>query len=276
MDVPVYGLGLPVESSAEILALLPPNVRRSLNAPVRDALAEALTEILLEYQRRSTQGAGLGDVLRAEGIALEGIGADHQVFKQPGESDPAYRIRILSLADLVTPTTILGAINTILAVFTTKRAKYFESELDCWFVTDGTASFESFVFNEEAQASPYYPDRLYTDDAVENGGDSLEDREVLGAWAFADGLGRYFVLRVPVFEAFDNDGTYVFSDVAVDDGMFVADGSDTSGAESDGTVTSFVFAEQTTSDEVYDAIVSTVELLRGQGVRWQAYVDPLL
>ena len=53
-------------------------------------------------------------------------------------------------------------------------------------------------------------------------------------------------------------------------------GSDTSGAESDGSVIAFIFTDQVQSDEVYAAIVSTVDAIRGQGMRWMAYVDPLL
>lgn len=276
MDTPVDGLPLPVASSTDVLAILPVEIRRPTIAPVRDALAAALTEILLEYQRRATQSAGLSDILRASGRHLEGLAADHGVFKQPGESTDALRLRTLTVAALATPERILSAVNTILAPFTSITAKYFESEVDCWFVDDGTSTWSSHVFNGVSEASPHYADRLYPDDEVENGGDVVEEREVLGAWAFADGLGRYFVLRLPPIQAFDDDGTYAFSDVAADDGMFVADGSDTSGAESDGSVTAFIFEDQTLSDEVYAAIVSTVELLRGQSMRWQAYVDPLL
>ena len=122
MDTPVDGLSLPVTTSADVLALLPPEVRRSTSALVRDALAAALAEIFLEYQRRATRSAGLGDILRSEGIVLEGLAADHEVYKQPGETDDALRLRVLTLTDLVTPEVILTAVNTILAPFTTKTS----------------------------------------------------------------------------------------------------------------------------------------------------------
>lgn len=275
--IPLSGGPVPVQSSADVLALLPVDVRRSVSAPVRDALVAALTAILQEYQRRSSQGAGCADILRAEGDELAALASDHQGFKQPGESDESLRARVLGIADLVTPETILAAVNAILAPFTTIEAKYFESEVDQWFVHDGTVTaWDSFVYDDEDAASPRYPDRLYVDDEDENGGDSIEARQVLGAWAFTDGLGRYFVLRIPPLEAVDDSGTYAFSSDTVDDGMFVADGSDTGGSESSGAVTSFVFTDQVQSDELYAAIVSTVDLLRGQGIRWQAYVDPYL
>lgn len=278
-SVPLAGGELPVRSPGDVLALLPPEVRNSVSAPVRDALAEALTAILQEYQRRSSRGAALGDILRAKGKALDGLAADRQVYRQPGETDEALRMRVLALADMVTPAAIVAAVNFILAPFTTLRCKYFESELDQWFVNDGSiATFDSFVHvaDNVAQSSPRYPDRMYADEATENDGDVVEAREVLGAWSFADDIGRYFVLRLPQLEAVDDLGSYAFDDTVTDDGMFVADGSDTSGAESDGSVTSFLYTDQVQSDELYAAIVSTVEILKGQGFRWQAYVDPLL
>lgn len=221
----------------------------------------------------------MSDVLRASGSALDGLGIDHEIFRQPGELDEDYRARILGLADVVTPDVIVAAVNEILAPFTSARARYFESEVDQWFVHDGSVvAWDSFVNVDDntAQASPHYPDRLYPDDAVENDGDAIDNREVLGAWAFDDTIGRYFVLRIPQLEAVDDLGSYSFDDTVTDDGMFVANGTDEAGSESDGSVTSFLYTDQVQSDELYAAIVRTVEILKGQGIRWQAYVDALL
>jgi len=276
---PLDGGTLPVASSTDVLAVFPAEVRKSATAPVRDALTAAFTEIQRTYQRRARRAAALSDVLRSTGTHLDGLMADHDVHRQPGESDEALRLRGLGIPDMVTPDALLAAVNSILGPYTAKVAKYFESEADQLFVTDGSATFDSFVYDDTAAASPHYPDRLYVDDSVENEGDIIAGREVLGAWVFADEMGRYFVLRIPPLEAVDDDGSYVV-DAAVTDAedamMFIADGSDTSGAESDGSVTSFVFTDQVLSDELYAAIVSAVELLKGQGIRWQAYVDPLL
>src|SRR5262245_60492117 len=119
LDQPAIDGGeLPVRSPDDVIALLPADVRRSTSAPVRDAMAAALTEILQEYQRRSSQGAALGDILRSTGSALEGLAADHEVYKQPGESEENLRARILGLDKLVTPEAILGAVNKILEPFT--------------------------------------------------------------------------------------------------------------------------------------------------------------
>ena len=84
-------------------------------------------------------------------------------------------------ADLVTPTAILAAANTILALYTAVRAQYAESVLDRWFVHDGTAGWHSFV-----GAQPQYLARLYPADAAANGGFVRPSSEIGGAWAFAD------------------------------------------------------------------------------------------
>lgn len=276
---PLGGGVLPVASEADVLAVFPTEVRRVATAPVRDALVAGLTAILQEYQRRSSQGAALSDLLRSVGTHLWALCAEHGVFKQPGETDEALRARVLGIPELVSPAAILAAVNAILAPWTNIQAKYFESELDQWFVDDGSSSWASFVFDGVDNATPYYADRLYVDDEVENGGDVIEAREVLGAWVFADTFGRYFVLRIPPLESVDDEGSYALDalDPSAEDAMmFIADGSDTSGAESDGSDTSFVFNDQAFSDDLYAAIVSSVELLKGQGIRWQAIVDPLL
>lgn len=273
-STPLDGGALPVRVDADVLAIFPLEVRRSATAPVRDGLVAALKEILKEYQRRSRRSAALSDILRSTGSHLDGLASDHGVFRQPGETNEALRMRVLGIPDLVSPSAILAAVNAILVSHTSRRAKYFESELDQWFVEDGTATWQSFVYNGLTGATPYYPDRLFADDAIENGGYAIPGREVLGAWAVGDALGRHFILRIPPLESVDNDGAYAVDALA--DGMFVADGTDTSGAESDGTVTSFIFTDQSLSDELYAAIVSVVEMLKGQGIRWTAIVDPLL
>lgn len=272
---PIDGGTLPVQSTADVLAVFPTEVRRATTAPVRDALVAALTEILCEYQRRARQCAAMSDILRARRDALTGIGDDHDLAKQEGEDDTSYRARLLGVPELVTPAAIMAAVNAILAPHTTLTAKYFEASVDRLFLsgTNGVA-WHSFLFETGTGASPQYPDRLYPDDAAANGGDAIADREVLGGWCFNDQLGRYFVLRLPQLESLDGDGAYAID--AADDGMWIADGSDTAGAESDGSDTSFIFTDIALSTDIYGAIVDTVELLKGQGMRWAAYVDPLL
>lgn len=270
---PLDGGTLPVRDDVDALAVLPPEVRRSTEAPIRDALIAAFAEIQREYQRRARRAAACSDLLRAQGYYEDGLASDHEAFRQGGEDDEILRARIFGVQQLVTPNVILAAVNAILATITAKTARYFESELDQLFVEDGTATWACFVYDGTVGATPHYPDRLYSDDAIENGGDVIASREVLGAWASWDNQGRFFILRLPQIDVVDIAGSYILD---TDDGAFFADGSDTAGAESDGSVTTFIYFSQTTVDDAYAAIVSTVELLKGQSMRWQAYVDPLL
>lgn len=274
---PLDGGELVVRSDADVLAVLPTEVQRASSAPIRDALVAGLRALMQYYQRRARRGAAQSDVLRATSYYLEGLGEDRGVYLQPGESQEAFRARVLGIPALVSPTAIVEAVNAILAEFTTATCRYFEQITDAFYTGDGTTDWASFVFVDDAVTggSPHYSDRLYPDDVAENGV-QIASREVIGAWAFAEEIGRYFVLRLPPIEHIDDDGTYAFDETATDEGAFASDGSDTSGAESDGSVIAFIFTDQVQSDEVYAAIVSTVDAIRGQGMRWMAYVDPLL
>jgi len=150
--------------------------------------------------------------------------------------------------------------------------------LDGWFVSDGTATWDSFVFNAVSTASPHYPDRLYPDDQAENAGAAISNRRPPSTWV-GDGIGRWFIVRIPPLEPVDEDGSYALDPQAPltnGDGMFVANGADVAGSESDGSVTSFISTDNVLSGQLYDAIVSAAESAKGQGMRCEIVVDPLL
>jgi len=254
-------------SQSDVLAVLPAFVRRSDSAPVRDALAAALVEIIRRYRQLSAYAAAQCDITRATGIYLQSLCAEHGVFKQDGESDDALRARALTTPDLVTPTAILAAANTILALYTAGRAQYAETLLDRWFVHDGTAGWHSFV-----GAQPQYRARLYPADAALNGGFVRPSSEIGGAWAFADNTGRFFILRVPVLTGLGSAHAFVAGDLAAppDARVFVGDGSSKASAGM------FVYQSPSTALAVYQAIVNTVSRIKGHGVRWLLFADPKL
>jgi hypothetical protein len=262
----------PVRRS-DVLAVLPAFVRRSDSAPVRDALAAALVEILSRYRQLSAYAAAQCDITRATGIYLQSLCAEHGVFKQDGESDDALRVRALTAPNLVTPTAILAAANAILALYTSARAQYAESALDRWFVQDGSAGWHSFV-----GAQPQYLARLYPADAAANGGFVRPSSEIGGAWAFADQLGRFFILRVPVLTGLGSAHAFLAADITapVDARSFVADGSNAGGSEASGQVAMFVYADPSTALAAYQAIVNAVTRIKGQSVRWAMVADPRL
>jgi hypothetical protein len=291
---------LPVESSDEVLALLPAFVRATDSAPVRDGIAAGLAAILKRHQLLAAYSAAQSDLLRATGLYLEGLCDDLGVIRHDGEEQEALRGRALTTPDLVTPEAILAAANALLAPWTRGHAQYIESGLDRLFISDGTADWHSFV-----GASPSYPDRLYPDDAVRNGGDVRAQSDPGGAWIFSDNIGRFFVLRVPLVAAVDVPLAYAGSKLAASDadvperggaepaaypplaagdlppasggrGLFIADGSDASAAESDGSVATFLFAALSDPLSIYQAVATAVERIKGHSIRWALVSDPRL
>lgn len=259
--------------ASDVLAVLPAFVRRSDSAPVRDALAAALVEILRRYRQLSAYAAAQCDITRATGIYLQSLCAEHGVFKQDGETDDALRARALTVPSLVTPAAILAAANTILALYTSGRAQYAESVLDRWFVQDGTAPWHSFV-GVQAQ----YLSRLYPADAAANGGFVRPGSEIGGAWAFSGQLGRFFILRVPVLTGLGSAHAFLAADAGApaDARSFVADGANAGGSEASGQLGMFVYQSPGTALATYQAIVNAVSRIKGHSIRWAMIADPKL
>jgi len=284
---------LPTRDARDVVAVLPTDARASDNAPVRDALAAGLAATIRRHQIISAYAAAQSDLLRATGLYLEGICEDHGVFRQRGEAQEALRERALATPELVTPEAILAVANAILAPWTRAAAQYIESAIDRLFISDGTASWHSFI-----GASPSYPDRLYADDAVVNAGDVRAQSDPGGAWVFGDTMGRYFVLRVPVVAPVDvalaYDGTRIAqSDPNVPElggaepagypplgvgelppasggrGLFIGDGTS---AEN----TTFVFPPLSDPLSVYQALATMIERVKGHSIRCALVVDERL
>ncbi len=258
---------LPVASSADVLAVFPAFIRKSDSAPVRDAIVALLTAIFEEMQTRSEYAALQSDILYSSGIYLAGQGADRGFAKQANESDAQFRARVLAIPSLVTPTAIMAAINSIIAPYTDSTARYMEASVDRWFVSDGTPTWHSFI-----GTPPSYLDRLYEDDAASNAGVFIPGREVSGAWAFSDTIGRYFVIRIPPISGSDDQHAFILTGA----GSFINDGTNVSGTEASGSVATFAFADRQTAIDVYTTIVSMVNRIKASSIRWMLYVDPSL
>ena len=273
VPLPVLPSGgdLPVRTTADVLAAYPDHVRREVNAPVRDALIEAKTEMFLGYQEHVDYAAAQSDPTRATGLYLEEFTNEVGIFKQDGEKDESLRERYFAVPELVTPEAIKGAVDSILAPFTTKTCFLCESVLDRWFVSDGASSWHSFVGDGTSDMTPDYPDRRYATRAGSSPG---------GALAFSDGEGRFFILRIPNISATADaaavaaDGAAVLNGEGVDVSatrLYADDGTD-----ADGSSAMFVFAGLGSADSVYQAIVNTVETIRGHGIRVRLLVDSKL
>jgi hypothetical protein len=235
---------------------------RQGTAPVRDAVVSAITEVLRAYQDSAAYSISQIDPLQSNDIYLEGLGQDHGIVKVPGESDGAYAARLFAAPALVSTKAIYDAVMAIVAPHSAEPVYIVEPEMDCGFVTDGTATYDGpFV----GAATPRYPDRLYPDDAAENDGfvNTMGDP---GGWRVYNYLGgRSLHVILPSLSAVDNDFSFV-SDADGDE-MFISDNSDASGSELDGSVISFAFVDSVTSDELYNSIAAVVDRNRAQGFR---------
>ncbi|WP_438029032.1 hypothetical protein [Sorangium sp. So ce233] len=232
---------------------------------MRDALVEAETAMFLAYQERADYAAAQSDPMRATGVYLAGHASDRGIYQQEGEGDEELRDRVFTVPDVVSPHAILGATNAILAPYTDKEAKLFESVTDRLFLGDGTTEWHSFLTDGTADLDPQYQDRRY--ELRDGAGPG-------GAWVFDDADGRYFVLRVPDISGITDALGYAYSgaqDPDDDAGLFMGDGSDV-----DGSSAGFLYQGSSDALSIYQAIANTVERIRGHGVRWLLIVDPKL
>lgn len=265
---------LPVYDSGDVSELVPAPYRKDEGeAPILGALIEALTEIAIAWEDAGSASVAQSSIATASGVFLDGLAEDCELHRAQDEEQEAFRERTLEVPDTIDRRAILEAANAILAPLTTVQAHIFDSILDRWFVTDGTASFHSFI-----GANPQYFDRLYPQDAATNGA-SRPLSEPGGAYAFADRIGRQFVLRVPNVASVETVHAYCFDEslsgpgfeavpYPVEHRLFVGDGTQSAAA--------MFVSRGSTALSIYQAIVDNVNALCGHGVRWALVVDSKL
>jgi len=274
------GGDLPVRSTEDVKTLLPKGIQQAENAPVRDALVEALTKIAFSWQEAASAAAAQADIGRATDQFLVGAAEDRSSAKQLSESDAAFRARALAVPATVSRKAIVDAVNAILAPFTAIQCRVFDSILDRMYVFNGSGPNTSHCYVSAPSASgnifsgPNYPDRLYPEYAAQNGGAFLPNSSPGGAWAFGDCVGRYFVVRVP-------DLAPVFASHAFTTGQTLPSPGTHhlyvfTGAATNNDFRAYVSGNSLTAIAVYQAIVNSVNNLIGQSMRWQLFVDPNL
>jgi hypothetical protein len=253
---------LPVTSDDDVRAVLPSFLRPQDPAPVRDAILAALTQILLTYQARAGYGAAQSDILRAVGRGLRQACAERGVFQQPNESDDALRARALTVPSLVTPAAILAAASTIVAPYSSVLPQYSEAAQDRWFVGGGGARpWRSFLFRHgTTPRSPFYPERLYPEDAAANGGYVRPQSSPGAARVYSDAVGRYFLLRAPDLSPLDS---------SLGPRRFVGRGTSPTNAM-------FVKRVGASALSVYEQIGNAVDRIKGASIRWMLLIDPKL
>lgn len=267
---------LPVRSSADVLAVLPAKYRRPDDAPVRDAIVAALTAICLEWQRRAAHAAGQSDVSHATDRYLQGLGEDRTLAQAETEPQEAYRARLLGAPDLVTRSAILAICNAALALYTSIKARVFESVLDRMYIDDGSGSaIHGFV-----QADPSYLDRMYPDDSVANGGAVRAQSCPFGSWVFPESIGRQLVVELPDVSPIADARAYVFDATPIategDIRAWVSDGSNPSGSEADGSVITFVGSDLQTAIDLYQSVADSINTAAGSGIRFTLLVEPAM
>lgn len=246
----------PVSDDSDVIAEFSSPHRNPEVAPVRDAIAGGWTSGFAAYQDISHYAADQSDPMRATGDYLKSFAEEHSIVPRPGESDESIRDRLYVAPEIVAPEIIVEGINKILAPYTTKTCFLSELELDGMFAHDGTGTWDCFV-----GCDPDYADRYYAD----------VPSSLPGAAIPSNGYPRNFFIRIPALE--DNDNTVSFVLDSDPDGIFIGDGTDTSGAETDGSVALSVFADPQFADDLYAQIIGFVETIKGQGISWTLVVD---
>lgn len=267
----------PINTPEDVLAHLPAALTDPAIDPVRDRLAAALAAMLIEWEYRSDYGAALSDLGRSVKQYLAALANDHGVSRVLGEDDDALRTRAFH-QDCVTEASIIAGVNAILSLITTTECQLNDGVLDRWFINDGTdGNGNPAIWHSFIGSGPNYPDRLFADDAVNNGGYYRPNSEVGGARLYGDSLGRFLLLRVPDFGYQSKDAPFVYQNASLHNdlasvnelaglGFFVGDGSDPE-------IASYINATDTDPFVIYRAIASFMDAVVGESIRWEMISD---
>jgi hypothetical protein len=254
---------------------MPDWMLQSLSQPVTDGLVEALYWLILYWQHDAGYAASQADLLRATEEYLDGLGQDRGKERGEGETDLEYRARIIDIPDLVTGVAIRIVVNGILSAFTASECQVFEPALDRWFVAPSSAgaTWRSFL-----ERNPEYPDRLYEQDAAENGA-SIANNEPKRARVFSDRIGRQFMVIVPDLTGLHDSPASLYSSAFQGTGAQDARYGDIAahlGAGTSSSVAAFLIGSTTTATTVYQSIVNAVNQIKGHSMRWILMTDPSL
>lgn len=245
--LPLSESELVVKTAADVLAEFSVPQKNPDVAVVRDAIAAAFAEGYKEYQIQTSRAALQSDPLFATGDYLKEYADEHEVVPAVGESEESLRTRIFASPSIVTPAAIEAAINEVIFP---RTCFISELDLDGWFIhSTAPCIWESYV-----GANPDYPDRCY--DLVPSGQP--------GGAVPTNNIPRSFMVRIPALSAQDEDFSFI------GDSFFV------SGDMTDPSTDRFIFSNQQTSKDLYDAVVARVESIKGQGITWSLVIDPSL
>jgi hypothetical protein len=265
VGAPLQGGSLPVAGPDDVLGVFDDDHRAPDTAVVRDGFVLAFTTGFLGYQSAASYAAAQCDPLRATGDYLRSLASEHGIIPNNGETDAGIQNRIFLAPQIVTPLATADQINNLIAPFTTSQCIVLELGCDCWFVSAGDASWDSFVSASD-DVTHHYQDRLYPDDAAENGGLFFSNAAPHQAIP-SPGIPRSFHVRAPSLAAADQLFAFVSDS---DNATFFVDAGDAVAGPT------FIFQNTVTEEDLYEAIIGLVDSIKGQGMTWSLYVDPSL
>lgn len=141
---------------ADLLNLLPA-VFRTGSLADRDAVLTMLGTVSNTVWARSSFVLDAQKSPRfAEGAWLDDWGERLGRKRQPTEADPAYRARLLSPPDMITPSAIKAAVDGVVAQFTPLRAIYLEPAVDAAYCQPATASDDIIANSNSDPAAASY------------------------------------------------------------------------------------------------------------------------
>lgn len=149
-------------TSADLLGLLP-GVFRSGTQIDRDAVLAMLGDVSNEEWARFAHVLEAQQSPRfADGEWLDWWGDQLGRKRQPGETETAFRARLLSPPAVITPAAIKGAVDSIVATFTDSKAIYLEPAIDAAFCAPLGSTWNAFAQSETKRLLSDYPDAAYT------------------------------------------------------------------------------------------------------------------
>jgi hypothetical protein len=269
--VPIDGGDLPVSSGTDVAAEWANEIQEVPIDPIRDAIQCGQTAVFLEYQRRSSYAAAQSDATRATDEYLDDILEENGCPRKNGQTDDQARAVMFATPPVISPNAIIAVANGILAPFTNISCRYAEMS-DGWFLGISSSPWSSHVYGVGHDGTPNYPDRPVS-----------VLRRPPGAMPNFDTHGRWFLLRAPdisslnsklasVFNGLQNEPNSGKETVSSVGGLFVGTGVNVA---DDNVSYIFEFASETVND-VYNAVIASVNQAIGFSVRWDLSADPTL
>jgi hypothetical protein len=135
------GSEMPAPTIDDVRALLPAYAQEGDDTPTRAGVLQAFRGLAnLLWARIGLVLSAQRSPRHASGAMLDWWGPLFGRFRAVDEGDPQYRQRLLTPTQMVTPTAIKGAIDALVAPFTTQKVNYQEPALDAMFMAPASAT----------------------------------------------------------------------------------------------------------------------------------------